>query len=74
MASGKSVYRPENLSFKERLAEVTVNMEEYNGSVSSTDCYFVVGYWDYAFDSLSANILSENEELVLYLEAAEISR
>jgi hypothetical protein len=48
-------------------------MEEYDISVSSTNCNFIMSYRDDTLDPLSTDVLSKDKELIFDLEAAEVS-
>lgn len=61
------------LALKKRLAEVLVNMEKNNLSISSSNTDFVVSDCVNALDSLGTNWLRENKHFVLYLVWAKVT-
>jgi hypothetical protein len=63
----------ENLCLKQCLTEVLVNVEQHNLSISTSNANLVVSYSLDTLNALSADILSENEELVFHLERAKVS-
>jgi hypothetical protein len=61
------------LALKQRLAEVLINMEEHDLTISSSNADFVVGYSFDALNSLGAHRLRKYKHLVFNLVWAEIS-
>jgi hypothetical protein len=61
------------LSSHQALAEVLINMEQHNLSITTSNADFVMSYSLNAFDTHCANRLTENKHLVLDLERAELS-
>ena len=56
------------LTLHQRLAEVLVNVEEHNLTVTTSNAYLVICNSLDSFNTLSANRLAEDEHLVLDLE------
>ena len=61
------------MSLHERLAEVLVNMEQNNLTITTTNTDFIIGNNLETLDTLSAYWLGENKHLILNLEWAEVS-
>jgi len=55
------------LALKQRLAEVLINMEEHDLTISSSNADFVVGYSFDALNSLGAHRLRKYKHLVFNL-------
>lgn len=63
----------EDLSFQQGLAEILINMEEDDLTITTSNTNLIIGYCDYALDALSTDVLGKNQDLVLNLEAAEVT-
>lgn len=55
------------------MTEILIDMEKNNLTITTSNADFISCHSLDTFDSLSTYILSENEYLILDLEAAEIS-
>lgn len=55
------------------MAEILIDVEQNNLAITTADTDFIIGNCLNTFDTLSAYILCENQNLVFDLEAAEIS-
>ena len=62
------------LGLKQGLAELLIHMEEDDLSVTSSNADFISSDCLNALDTLSADILGKDKQLVFNLEAAEVSR
>ena len=63
----------ENLSFQQGLAEVLINMEKDYLTITTSYTNLIIGNCYDALDALSTDVLGENQDLVLNLEAAEVA-
>lgn len=62
------------LTLHQGLAEILVNVEQHNLTVTTSNAYLVIGNCLDSFNTLSANRLTEDEHLVFDLERAEVTR